>query len=406
MKELQLNEDNALELKLLNPQEPVHPSLDLANSSHTINIQERISYQDQHETSFFDIREKSFRNFTLHSMKEGIPTSFCYGDFFICALVCRMFLGARGEIDLIASTAYYSAFYSMLMQAFIFGTIEVQGIFGSQANGKQNYLKMNLYFRQSILTGIIFFFTVTCIPAYFIEVFFPILGVTPELGYHVKSLIWFSLPAMFVRVFNDNFKTFLQNQGKLKLVGFYSILNIIPFIGTAYYLIYIENLGAVGIGLSLLQFETLSFLCMLKIYNDKIPTKFKLDQIPVTRELPKYIKQAIKLTLVDWYAYIVWDFMNVIVGWIGNTYQLACYSLNYNILLVNFSLLYGVNIFTRTQFNYFIGLKNLKILREVFQKLKLQVMVNGALLILLDFTIIMGIIYLGNIESHQLKYYI
>lgn len=97
----------------------------------------------------------------------------------------------------------------MLMQAFNFGTIEVQGIFGSQANGKQNYTKMNLYFRQSIFTGVFFFLTVTCIPAYFIESIFPILGADPSLAPHVKYLIWFSLPAMFVRVWNDNFKTFL-----------------------------------------------------------------------------------------------------------------------------------------------------------------------------------------------------
>lgn len=49
--------------------------------------------QSKHN-SFFDIRTRTLPNFTFHSLKQGLPTSFCYGDFFICALVCRLFLGA------------------------------------------------------------------------------------------------------------------------------------------------------------------------------------------------------------------------------------------------------------------------------------------------------------------------
>jgi Na+-driven multidrug efflux pump len=120
-----------------------------------------------------------------------------------------MFLGSNEDINLVASTGYYGAFYSILMQAFNFGAIEVQGIFGSQANGNKDPLRVNQLFRQSIATGIIFYLVFTCIPAYFIEALFPFLGVDDDLGNVVKALIWWSIPAMFVRVLNDNFKTFL-----------------------------------------------------------------------------------------------------------------------------------------------------------------------------------------------------
>ena len=255
---------------------------------------------------------------------------------------------------------------------------------------------MNLYFRQSIFTGVTFFLTITCIPAFFIEYTFPVLGVDPELYSHVKMLIWASLPSMFVRVFNDNFKTFLQNQGLLKLVGLYSMASFLPFLPIGYFLIVTKNLGAVGIGISLFLYEFLSLNFMLYLYMKKVDAKFKQNTTPVTRELPKFMKLALKLTMVDWYAYIVWDSMNIIVGWIGDKYQLACYSLNYNILLVNFSLFYGLNIFTRTQFNYYLGKKNLEIIKEVYSKLSMQVWVNGAMLVFMDFAIIQSILNLSG----------
>lgn len=115
-------------------------------------------------------------------MREGLPTSFCFGDFFICSLVCRLFLGTNEDINLVASTGYYGAFYSILMQAFNFGSIEVQGIFGSQANGKKDPSTVNRLFKQSIFTGILFFCVFTLIPAYFVEYLFPLLGVEEDLN--------------------------------------------------------------------------------------------------------------------------------------------------------------------------------------------------------------------------------
>lgn len=89
----------------------------------------------QLENSFFDIESKNILQFLWYSLKEGLPTSFSYGDFFLCSLVCRLFLGKTDNLDLIASTGYYGAFYSILMQAFNFGVIEVQGILASRAIG-------------------------------------------------------------------------------------------------------------------------------------------------------------------------------------------------------------------------------------------------------------------------------
>jgi hypothetical protein len=67
------------------------------------------------ENSFFEIENKNIFQFLWYSLKEGLPTSFSYGDFFLCSLICRLFLGKTDNLDLVASTGYYGAFYSILM---------------------------------------------------------------------------------------------------------------------------------------------------------------------------------------------------------------------------------------------------------------------------------------------------
>lgn len=60
------------------------------------------------------------------------------------------------------------------------------------------------------------FFTVaTVLPALYIDKMLPVLGVASELALITKEMVLWSLPALMIRVINDNFKTFLQNQGLL-----------------------------------------------------------------------------------------------------------------------------------------------------------------------------------------------
>lgn len=86
---------------------------------------------------------------------------------------------------------------------------------------------------------------------------------------------------MLVRVLNDNMKTFIQSQGYLKIVGLFSVISFIPFIFLSYYLIYIKNMGALGIGISLLQYEGLCLLFMIGIFIIKIPKKFKNTELNI-----------------------------------------------------------------------------------------------------------------------------
>jgi hypothetical protein len=81
------------------------------------------------------------------SFKEGAPTSLCYGDYYICSLVCRLCLSTSSDINLVASTGYLHSYIGIFFQSVMFGALEYQGIMGSQAYGSKNYKRVNLYFR-------------------------------------------------------------------------------------------------------------------------------------------------------------------------------------------------------------------------------------------------------------------
>lgn len=210
---------------------------------------------------------------------------------------------------------------------------------------------------------------------------------------------------MFVRVLNDNFKTFIQNQGHMKTVGFAAMICFVPFIPLCYYLICVKNLGAFGIGLSLLQYEGCSLIAMLYLFRTKVPEEYKNTNQSTLTNIHLYIWQAIRLTMLDWPSYISWDALNVVVGLTGDKAQLGAYSLIYNLLLMNFSIVYGLNVFTRTQVNYAIGQGDYPYYTAVFRKLHLQSIINSLLVCLLNIVFLLLVMKYHMVGNAQVEHW-
>ena len=103
------------------------------------------------------------------NIKFGVPSAFSIGDYFMCSLLLKFLVAATEDHELAAATAYYTAFFSCLMQALNLGIIETQGIFGSQAYGNKDYRYLQLLLRQAVLTSVCMFLIFTVPPAFFIE---------------------------------------------------------------------------------------------------------------------------------------------------------------------------------------------------------------------------------------------
>jgi hypothetical protein len=60
----------------------------------------------------------------------GLPTSFTFSDFFLCALALKFILiyvepqGEGGGTSIVAATAFHGAYFSILMQSINMGILE------------------------------------------------------------------------------------------------------------------------------------------------------------------------------------------------------------------------------------------------------------------------------------------
>jgi Na+-driven multidrug efflux pump len=86
-------------------------------------------------------------------------------------------ISSTTDLELIAATAYHTAFFAILMLAISYGVMECQGILGSQALGEKKFDMVNLRLRQGILVGLVLFLFVTCLPCLFIDDILPLFGV-------------------------------------------------------------------------------------------------------------------------------------------------------------------------------------------------------------------------------------
>lgn len=100
----------------------------------------------------------------------------------------------------------------------------------------------------------------------------------------------------------------------------------------------------------------------------------------------------------------MWDGMNIVVGWIGSQAQLGAFSIMSSLSTVIFSVNMGLNVFTRTQFNFAIAStsKTPGTLKRIFRKLYFLTLLNGILLSFLEGIAIFCIVYFNVINDDEL----
>lgn len=355
-------------------------------------------------SEFFNIQRKSILKLFYQSVVQSLPTSFSYGDFFINTLVLKLFISSTTDLELIAATAYHSAYFAILMLAISYGVMECQGILGSQALGENNFAKVNLRLRQGIVVGLTYFAIGTCLPTLFIDDILPLFGVQSELTGIVKELIIWTLPSTCIRIVNDNLKTFLQNQGQLNKVGYACMITFIPFIPLSYYTMITCQLGTWGVGIMLFYYELATLIALLTLYCTQIPVVFKANSLSLKTQLGSFYWYALKIIISEWSSYFVWDGMNIVVGWIGSQAQLGAFSIMSSLSTVIFSVNMGLNVFTRTQFNFAIASKYQTgfHLQKIFRKLYALTLLNGFMLTTIEGLAILAIKNFNVIEDNEL----
>ena len=162
--------------------------------------------QRKSSESIFTDEEQTFGRIITNSFSQGLPTSFTYGDFYYCMITVRVILSATGQLSLLAASAYATCYFAICMHCLISATVDTHSTLGSQAFGKRNYSKLNLYLKQSLFVGFSLAAVFVVMPCYFLDNILEFFGAQHTLISDTKSIILWSMPGYLVRVLGDNLK--------------------------------------------------------------------------------------------------------------------------------------------------------------------------------------------------------
>lgn len=342
----------------------------------------------------------------------GLPTSFTFSDFFICALALKFILiylepqGEGGGTTIVAATAFHGAYFSILMQSINNGILETQGISGTQAYSKKHFKKLNQTCRQAIYSCMICFILVTVVPCIWLDPVLKLIGVEGTQLEIVKDLIIYSFPAMAFRVVNDNIKVFIQNQDKLKEVGINNFSVFVFWLPGSFFIVKYVDDKALGYGLALLAYEVFCLAANMYIIIRKCDPRCRNNSLSAFKGMGRFFWYSIKVSMSSWLLYIFLDVMTVMLQKVGDEAQVAAYSIFYNITMVIFSLISGFYVYARNVMNYFLGKGRTMEAKNIFKRFYWIYLGFNTILIVVISGGLFGICITGSIEDKDLNYWL
>lgn len=103
------------------------------------------------------------------------------------------------------------------------------------------------------------------------------------------------LPAMTIRVLNDNIKYYLRGQAVIKEFGLRVSIAFLFFLGYSYLLMEHYNLKVFGYGLSLVIYEISYLLCALYCYFRVMDPRARNTSFPLTRNICKHFHEGLNV---------------------------------------------------------------------------------------------------------------
>ena len=144
------------------------------------------------------------------ALASGFLSIFTFADFFMCSLILKTFLAGNAPIESTEAAAYMTGFYSITLFAMNVGVVDSQGIYCAQAFSVNQFEKINLLLRQSIVISLILFFIIAFPLSFYVPSILPALGVREDLIGITQSLVFYMMPALIFRMGTDSFKAALQ----------------------------------------------------------------------------------------------------------------------------------------------------------------------------------------------------
>ena len=295
----------------------------------------------------------------LKNLKISLPSCFSLGDYMIVLLITKALLAFTQNLELTTATGYMTTFFSLLLFAIGYGLNESIGIYCAQAWGSEDRKdrdKMFLMFKQACLIMVVYYIIVTVPLSFFFEDF--LLGTVkarPLVAAYAKELVLYCIPGLFIRSLTDIFKSYAQAQEIIEELGYFTLVNLVTVPFQSYFFIVFLEMGAMGMGMSLLVYELGNTLIAAVVFKNMIKDECKTTSYKLSHNFCWFFVESIKNTLTTLHILIAYESVTLIIAMLHDDGQLGAYSILITVGEALRLIAKGFIIYGRTQINKFIG---------------------------------------------------
>lgn len=249
-----------------------------------------------------------------------------YSDFTFATLILNTYLLSDGNSSLGAASSYVIMFINITVFAFTMGYNFTLQNYSGQCFAKEEYRKMNLFYRQTAFFGVINYLILCVGGSIILPYVQSSLGMDVETITYTGELLRFCLPAMFVRTMEDNLKYLLRGQGIIRPIGIG--INISFFIFLVYSYLIMEHLkwGSFGYGLSLFIYECSSISTSIYSYFMLMDPRVRDCSFPIRRNMFWFFRQSLNVLFPLLVTWVVQELLIIVLTLLHSDAQLGAYA--------------------------------------------------------------------------------
>lgn len=306
------------------------------------------------------------------------------------AIIKTCFTSIEDE-RLSTAAAFFTIFYALTFHYINYAVVDTYGILGSKDIGAENHEIASLRLKQSVYLGIVNFFAFSVIPSFFYsEVLISWIQVDPEYAAVCQNMVIWALPAMFVRLFNDFLKTFLQNYKSSKKLGYSYLILIIVFLPITILVINFFQMGENSVGLILFFFELFGFSISLYLTKDFWGTNSLDFSLSFWNQLGFYLSNFIKNFFIDYPPSLVFEFEYLILTFSVSNSHLIAFSIFSTFGMCFYYICIGFSVEPRTIINRLLGCKMYQEARDILKVFQNFFFWFGMMITIIFFGIVWG----------------
>ena len=270
-------------------------------------------------------------------------------------IMMTLIISETSDTVFINATSYHISIFEILIYTFNYGMVESLGIYGSESFGSGKKERLTLLMYQSMFISLCLFF-IGLVPFYFISIdILQMYGVSIAVTEQFKSLLLYSLPGIFLKILTDNYKTFIQCQGKYILMGCLCICNILIMYPLSRYIMIDMGLREIGYGLCFGIMGAFNLIFCIYFQYFQIDQRCKILRYRLKFNIGWFFWLWVKNSFTEYHFWIGIEFSVFAVSLIGSGAQIQAQSLLLHIFTALIATAAGFYIFPRTTINNLMG---------------------------------------------------